>query len=126
MKHLGDFKEQLHVLVDKKATLNTPIVSYKIRSEYEKVMSVGTQEELMQHVDPDHLTLWVLWNSWTNSISVLQLIRLACKSMQYGNYYHYRISQKRPQELHVFTQLHMSDLCEDAHHVLLCKDWLKW
>lgn len=35
--------------------------------------------------------------------------------MQYGNYYHYRISQKRPQELHVFTQLHMSDLCEDAH-----------
>jgi len=57
MKHLGDFREQLHVLVDKKATLNTPIVSYKIRSVYEKVMSVGTQEELMQHVDPDHLTL---------------------------------------------------------------------
>lgn len=57
MKHLGDFKEQLHVLVDKKATLTTPVVSYKIRSEYEKVMSVGTQEELMQHVDPDHSTL---------------------------------------------------------------------
>ena len=54
---MDEFREQLHVLVDKNATLNTPVVNYKIRSVYEKVMSVGTQGELMQHADPDPLTL---------------------------------------------------------------------